>query len=356
MNRISSLPSLLVIVLSLLGFAAPVQAQDDYRLKANDTISMTIFEHNDLLTEVQLTASGEASFQLIGALKLGGKTLREAEAVIAAAYNDGYLVEPRVSINLKLAAIEQVSVTGAVANPGLVAIPVNGALDLLGAIAAAGNLTPIADGGRIELKRGDQILHYNLDQLRAKGATQVFLQQGDRVVVPLNLNVGKSVTIMGQIVKAGKVSFPANGKLDLAMVVGIAGGLKPAADTARISVKRDGKIWGLQLGARNQVLKPGDVITIPESPFVGKFVTIMGLVKNVGPVAFPINGKLTLVNAIAAAGGFAPLGNKKKVTVTRMVGGQPKNVTKNCADIIKGKEPPFQILPGDTITVPERRF
>ena len=82
MNRISSLPSLLVIVLSLLCLAAQAAEPDDYRLKANDMISMIIYEHDDLTSKVQLTAAGEASFQLIGAIKLGGKTLLEAEGVI----------------------------------------------------------------------------------------------------------------------------------------------------------------------------------------------------------------------------------------------------------------------------------
>ncbi len=360
MKRISSLSRLLGIVLSLLGLAAlaPAQApeQGDYRLKPNDQISMTIFEHTDLLTLVQLTASGEASFQLIGTIKLGGKTLREAESLVAAAYDADYLVDPRVSINLTVAAIEQISVTGAVANPGLVDVPPNGQLDLVGAITGVGDVTSNADGMRIELKRGGQVLHYNLDQLRAKGAAQVFLQEGDRVVVPLNPFAGKSVTVVGEIVKAGAVSFPANGKLALATVVGIAGGLTPDADPARISVKRDGKIWGLQLEARNQLLKPGDVITIPKSRFVGKVVILMGQVKKVGAVPFTLNGKLDILTAIANAGGYAPLANKKKVTVTRRQGGRSQTWKLNLTDMANGEEPLFQLLPGDTIMVPERKF
>jgi polysaccharide export outer membrane protein len=219
-----------------------------------------------------------------------------------------------------------------------------------------GDLTSNADGMRIELKRGDQILHYNLDQLRAKGAAQVFLQEGDRVVVPLNPFADKSVTVVGEIVKAGAVSFPANGKLDLVTVVGIAGGLTAAADPARISVKRDGKIWGLQMDARNQLLKPGDVITIPKSRFVGKVVILMGQVKNVGAVPFTLNGKLDILTAIANAGGYAPLANKKKVTVTRREGGRARTWKLNLTDMANGEEPLFQLLPGDTIMVPERKF
>ena len=50
---------------------------------------------------------------------------------------------------------------------------------------------------------------------------------------------------------------------------------------------------------------------------MGRTFTVLGEVKSEGPYPFPLNGKLDLVAAIAAAGGLTDLANPKKVTLRR---------------------------------------
>lgn len=350
-----SLRTLAALLLWALPLAASAQGDSAYRLKPNDQIRLNVFQHEDLLSEVQLTLAGEASFPLIGAIHLAGMTIKEAEVEIAALYDADYLVTPQVNINVLNAAADRVTVTGAVTKPGEVLIAPNTTLDLVNAIDWAGGLAPHADERRIELKRGETTKPYNLSTLRAKGAAQVVLQNGDRINVPSSAYAGKTVMVVGAITKTGPVDFPVQGKLDLDTAIGIAGGATEAADPSRITVKRAGKIFSAKLGGGHR-LAPGDIVTIPISRFVGKTVTVIGQVGKPGQLPFPVDGKLDLLSAIARAGGPGRLANKRKVTVTRHTPAGNKSERFDFDDMAEGKIPLFYLLPGDTLSIPERRF
>ena len=72
---------------------------------------------------------------------------------------------------------------------------------------------------------------------------------------------------------------------------------------------------------------------------------ILGEVTN--PGQYPYVADVTVEQAIATAGGFAPRASKRKVELTRMMAGQP----------IKGEVPlSYPLRPGDTVMVKERWF
>jgi hypothetical protein len=72
-----------------------------------------------------------------------------------------------------------------------------------------------------------------------------------------------------------------------------------------------------------------------------------------GEVKYPsrqiFGGRITLLKAIACAGGFAPSANKKKVELTRHDGEQR---IINCTSVELDPEVDVQIYPGDHIYVP----
>lgn len=341
----------------LLSIALPVFAQEDklYHLKANDSVKLTVFREPDLTATEQLTAAGEVSFPLIGSVRLLGLTIAEAEALVTSRYDADYLVSPSLSINVINAADEIISVLGAVENPGQQNIAVNETLDLVTALDSAGGLAAHADPTRIELKRDDQTLTFDLDELRAPGATQIILQHGDRINVPASLFANKTVTILGEVANPGVEDFPVNGKLTLDVLVAKRGGPTDVADTNRITVKRNGQVFSGIMG-RGQILVPGDLVTVPPSRFAGKFVTVEGSVNRPGKVPFDLDGSFTLLEAIGAAGGFTRLARETKVRVIRNVGGKQQVFEKNCKDIKEGKAPRFPLQPGDRINVRERIF
>lgn len=352
-----SAPRILLLALSgLLALSAHAQQVGPYHLKAGDQVRMSVFQEPELLTEVHLTVSGEASFPLIGSVQLGGQTIKEAETAVTALYNTDYLVEPRISINLLLASAERVTIVGAVVKPGEISIPPNTVLDLVSAVDWAGGSAAHADEKRVELKRGERTQNYDLAKLRKKGAAQVPLQNGDRINIAANPFAGKEVMVTGEVKRPGPVQFPINGVLDLEMTIGIAGGLTPAADLNRITVKRRTKIFSASLTKGNRPLEPGDVVSIPPGRFIGRTVTIMGQVSSPGQIPFPGDGKLDVLSAIARAGDFGRLANKKKVTVTRRTGDKNQSWRLDVTDMLEGKAQLFYLLPDDTVSVPQRLF
>jgi polysaccharide export outer membrane protein len=65
---------------------------------------------------------------------------------------------------------------------------------------------------------------------------------------------------------------------------------------------------------------------------------------------------MTIVEAIAQSGGFAPLARKNLVRVTRKIAGRAE-VYKLPVELIReGKRPNFPMMPGDEVWVPERAW
>ena len=103
-------------------------------------------------------------------------------------------------------------------------------------------------------------------------------------------------------------------------------------------------------------LAPGDIITIPPSRFVGKSVTVVGQVNKPGRIAFALNGQMSILNTIGQAGGYRRLANEEKVKVTRSAGGRKEVFSLNLKKMSRGEIAQFYLMPGDVISIPERRF
>jgi polysaccharide export outer membrane protein len=85
--------------------------------------------------------------------------------------------------------------------------------------------------------------------------------------------------------------------------------------------------------------------------------TILGEVRSPGSYDFPPNTKLNLLNGIAMGGGYTRLAAPSKVTIQRNMNGELKIFTVDAQAMASDrKNPPFQLQPGDTITVTERVF
>ena len=89
-------------------------------------------------------------------------------------------------------------------------------------------------------------------------------------------------------------------------------------------------------------LRDGDSINVPRA----ESVYVMGQVKSPGP--YVIEGSLTVMQAIAMAGGPTDRGAMGRVKITRRIGDRVEEVKHvKLSDLVK---------PGDTITVPQRYF
>jgi polysaccharide biosynthesis/export protein len=99
----------------------------------------------------------------------------------------------------------------------------------------------------------------------------------------------------------------------------------------------------------NIIIKPGDVINVPVDS-IGECV-VMGNVNYQGYV--PLTGRpMTLMQAVAAAGGLGPLASPKNVEVRRRVGEDREEIVQvNLKKISEGIQPDFYVKKDDTINV-----
>jgi polysaccharide export outer membrane protein len=92
--------------------------------------------------------------------------------------------------------------------------------------------------------------------------------------------------------------------------------------------------------------------------FVKEFssFSILGQVKN--PGSYPLKGRVTVLDAIALAGGFTKIAAPNKTKIIRVEDSQEKTIGVRVNDVIKKPDQSKNILlrPNDTIIVPESFF
>jgi polysaccharide export outer membrane protein len=161
-------------------------------LNPNDLIRITVFQEDDMLTETRISKSGYVNFPLLGPILLAGKTVGQATAEIRTKLDKDYIINPQVTLTILDFAQQWVTVLGEVQKPGQVAIPPEGGLDLLGAIALAGGYTRIADPSHVIVRRvvdgKDKVLKVNADRLAHDvNVPQFIVLPGDRISVAESL-------------------------------------------------------------------------------------------------------------------------------------------------------------------------
>ena len=166
------------------------------------------------------------------------------------------------------------------------------------------------------------------------------------------------ISVIGSVKSPGQIPIPVSGRLDLATAMATVGGLGPTADTNSIQLIRASgatsrySMESIQKGGGKVKLSAGDRIIVNQSAFIRKKITVLGQVGRPGPLAFPLDGKLDIVAAIAGAGGLTELANPKKVTINR----KGRVTIVNFKEVSKRGDQPFRLQPDDVVTVAERLF
>jgi polysaccharide export outer membrane protein len=109
-----------------------------------DRLTVDVFNVNGLTNrEIQVDAAGKMSFPLAGIIDVAGRTPGEVEALIADRLRATYIKNPQVTVNLKEALSQIVTVEGQVKKPGL--FPVVGRMTLLQVLAVAEGTAEFAE-------------------------------------------------------------------------------------------------------------------------------------------------------------------------------------------------------------------
>ena len=123
----------------------------DYKLAPADTIKITVFQVPDLSGDFEVDLLGNIDMPLIGTVRAADLTMSELDKVLTAKLGEKYLQNPDVSVGLKMSARRNLTVDGAVNQPGLYSI--NGPTTLMQAIAMARGASQDANPHRVAIFR-----------------------------------------------------------------------------------------------------------------------------------------------------------------------------------------------------------
>ncbi len=138
-----------VAVFAQSGFTDVNTEPADYQLGAGDEIRVVVYGEVDLSGEFEIDGSGKIAMPLIGNVIVGGKSLSDAESEIVELLADGYLVTPRVS--LEVLNYRPFYIIGEVDKPG--SYPYVNDITVLNAVALASGFTYRANKKKIEITR-----------------------------------------------------------------------------------------------------------------------------------------------------------------------------------------------------------
>ncbi|MGH7828663.1 MAG: polysaccharide biosynthesis/export family protein [Candidatus Binatia bacterium] len=270
----------------------------DYRIGPGDVLEISVPGMEELKASlVRVSNEGTLSLPFVGVMQVGGSTEQEIKQEISQRLEKSYMHKPQLSVHVKEYHARQVAITGAVAKPGLYSLT-KGVETLLDAISLAGGMTTEA-APRILFIAAEFIKDPKGKDIVSSvptepAAVNSLLQRADPIVIDLN------------------------------------------------RLAREGNQVYLALPIRH-----GDVITIPSSGDV----LVDGWVEK--PGSYKITPGLTLLGALAAAGGSAFAADGSAVTLMRTTSnGEKLFLSADLEKIKRGEESDIPVQEGDVIEVP----
>lgn len=143
------------------GSAQTFTGPTEYLLDAGDRIRVIVYNEPELSGEFEIDGSGVVAYPLVGQVIAKGKTTRDFEEAVAAALRDGYLIDPRVSV--EVTNFRPIYIIGEVETGG--EYPYVNGMTVLNAVALAGGYSYRADEDRAYVQRAGTgyEVEYSLD-------------------------------------------------------------------------------------------------------------------------------------------------------------------------------------------------
>ena len=265
----------------------------DFCLGTGDLLEINVFHWDEMRgLRTRVSTTGMINLPLIGDMKAAGLTEKQLRDSIAARLRENIMRNPQVSVFVAEYASQQVSITGAVARPGLIPL-------------TRENRTVshmISEAGGLSEQAGGKILFYPANTSgrcdeNPRPQQQVASLKPGRDVLPIEIDVNEQYE-------------PANQNPMLLPVVG------------------------------------GDSIVINRGRFL-----VDGWVEH--PGAFDITPGITAFGGLSAAGGASFPADLSKVVVWRTErGGRKKRIDVDMAKITGGEQRDITLQAGDVVKVP----
>jgi polysaccharide biosynthesis/export protein len=253
-----------------------VNSEIDIHIGPEDLLEITVFELPQFNVTSRVSGDGTVTMPLIGSVAIGGLTKKEAEQKIAAALEAKYVNNASVSINIKEYKSKQVSILGAVKNPG--AYYIISKRTLLQLLSDAGGLAPEAGDKCFIFRSGVPKIEIDLAQLMNSGneSFNISIQPGDVVNVPVETKV--IVYVLGAVHSPGAIEMTTTLPVTLLAAIARAGGLTDEASKSNIQIRRkddNGADTVIKVNLKDILngktadvpLNSGDTINISESFF-----------------------------------------------------------------------------------------
>jgi protein involved in polysaccharide export with SLBB domain len=133
----------------------------------------------------------------------------------------------------------------------------------------------------------------------------------------------------------GTIDFPYIGRVEVA-------GMRPGEVQRAVTAKlKDGFMVAPQ-------------VSVMVKEWNSRKISVLGQVNKPGPISY--YPKMTIMDAIAAAGGFTPVAAQNQVKLRREINGHAESATLRVGDISEGRSPNVVLLPRDVLFVDERLF
>jgi polysaccharide export outer membrane protein len=258
---------------------------------------------------------------------------QEARDVFVRAYRVG----PGDLLELKVFQVDELSQTVRVTEDGSITLP------LLGRVLVEG----LTQEGVVQ---------------KLTGLLQAKYVKNPQVTIFIKEYKNQQVAVIGAVEKAG--NYELVGRKNLLQIISMAGGfsenaadeifiLREGPDGATSTVAIDLKDLLVNGNQKlNVPIEPNDVINVPVDREIRVFV--MGRVNKPGAVRAKLSEGVTLLQAIADAGGLAEGAKESAILITRKdKAGKEQKLRVNLKDIIKGKKKDVVLMEGDVVYVPE---
>lgn len=267
----------------------------NYRIGAGDEIELNVFDVPELNLTVRVRQSGYITLPLVGGVAAAGLTEADLHAELEKRLA-AYVKRPQVSVFISQFGSQKVAVIGAVSKPGTYSLR-KGANSMLELLSEAGGMTEKA--GNYLNFIPSELSGVRADSEEGRAQLALALSEGE-------VNTGSGIQIY------------------LDQVLGTTGGIP------------------LEVPVRG-----GDMIIVPEA---GK-VTVEGEVQK--PGAIELGRQMTLLGALAAAGGITYGAKVDEVEVVRDVAvDEQGRLVLDLERIARGEDRDVRLRSGDIVRVP----
>lgn len=284
------------------------------RIGPDDLLVITIFEAPELNTTVRVSASGEISLQLLGAVHAAGLTPRELESVLQGLLRRSYMKDPHVGVFIQELQSHPVSVVGAVRMPGV--FQIRGTKTVIEVLSMAQGLADDA---------------------------------GDTVLIMHGAGYAESGRLNGP--EAGRTGVapvrPREGEIFAKYDASQAAAPEKIAEIEVINLK---KLLESADSALNAPVRPGDIVKVTRAALV----YVVGEVQKPGGFVLQNNESISVLQALALAQGATHTSalSHARIIRTELSTGKRTEIPMNLGKILSGKAPDTYLQPKDIVFVP----